>query len=106
MKLNSFLVIFHIYVFSLIFLNSKKTKIPVNDIKIAGKSLLMKLRLHKLKLVTIESLTSGMIISNLVNIPNFGGSIYGGFAVYDTDAKRRFVGVSKRDYFFLIKKTL
>ena len=39
---------------------------------------------------TSESLTAGMIMSTLVDIPWMGAHKYGGFAVYDTDAKRVF----------------
>lgn len=39
---------------------------------------------------TSESLTAGMILSNLVDIPWGGIHKYGGFGVYDTDAKRVF----------------
>ena len=39
---------------------------------------------------TSESLTAGMILSTLVDIPWGGLHKYGGFAVYDTDAKRVF----------------
>jgi len=48
---------------------------------------------HKLNVVTAESLTAGMIVKMLVDVPGNGGSVYGGFAVYDTDAKRQMLGV-------------
>ncbi len=45
------------------------------------------------KIATAESLTAGLIFSTLVDIP-FGGSYkYGGFDVYDSDAKRIMLGV-------------
>ena len=43
---------------------------------------------------TSESLTAGMILSTLVDIPWGGLHKYGGFGVYDTDAKRVFNKVS------------
>ena len=48
---------------------------------------------NKLNVVTAESLTAGMISKMLVDIPGNGASVYGGFAVYDTDAKRQMLGV-------------
>lgn len=48
---------------------------------------------HDLNIVTAESLTSGMIAKMLIDIPRYGANVYGGFAVYDTDAKRKFLGV-------------
>lgn len=42
------------------------------------------------KICTSESLTAGLILSTLVDIPRFGVYKYGGFGVYDTDAKRVF----------------
>ena len=48
---------------------------------------------------TAESLTSGLIMSTLVDIP-FGGYLkYGGFMVYDTDAKRTFIGVNENNVY-------
>lgn len=47
-----------------------------------------------LRISTIESLTAGLIMSSLVNVA-FGGEFkYGGFSVYNTDAKRVFAGVN------------
>lgn len=52
-----------------------------------------------LQVCTSESLTAGMIMSTLVDIP-FGGYLkYGCFGVYDTDAKRVFNGVSVDDVY-------
>lgn len=48
---------------------------------------------HKLNVVTAESLTAGMLVKMLIDIPTGGVNVYGGFAVYDTDAKRKFLGV-------------
>jgi nicotinamide mononucleotide (NMN) deamidase PncC len=42
------------------------------------------------KICTSESLTAGLIMSTLVDIPRFGVFKYGCFGVYDTDAKRVF----------------
>lgn len=53
----------------------------------------------KLQIATAESLTAGLIFSTLVDIP-FGGSYkYGCFGVYDTDAKRVFLGVKVLDVY-------
>ena len=52
-----------------------------------------------LQVCTSESLTAGLIMSTLVDIP-FGGYLkYGCFGVYDTDAKRVFNGVSVDDVY-------
>ena len=58
-------------------------------------ALLLKQKLveHSLNVVTAESLTAGMLAKILVDIPLNGAAIYGGFVVYDTDAKRQFLGV-------------
>jgi len=47
-----------------------------------------------LQIATSESLTCGLIMSTLVDIPYLGYIKYGGFGVYDTDAKRVFNNVS------------
>lgn len=52
-----------------------------------------------LQVCTSESLTAGMILSTLVDIPWGGVHKYGGFGVYDTDAKRVFNGVSVDDVY-------
>lgn len=44
-------------------------------------------------IVTAESLTAGMIMSTLVDIPELGFKKYGCFGVYSTSAKERFLGV-------------
>jgi PncC family amidohydrolase len=49
-----------------------------------------------LNIVTAESLTAGMIAKTLVDIPGMGATVYGGFIVYDTDAKRQFIDVKTR----------
>lgn len=55
---------------------------------------------HELNLVTAESLTSGMIASTLVDItPGYGSYVYGGHSVYDSDAKRQFIGVRVGDVY-------
>ena len=51
------------------------------------------------QIATSESLTAGMIMSTLVDIPWAGYLKYGGFAVYDTDAKRVFNGVTVDDVY-------
>lgn len=52
-----------------------------------------RLKDFSLNVVTAESLTAGMIVSYLVDVPFRGAYIYGGHAVYDSDAKRVFLGV-------------
>lgn len=73
---------------------------PVEDLKdavyeeaIRTKALLVRL---KLNIITVESLTCGMIAKTLVDIPGSGAVVYGGFCTYDTDAKREMVGVRTR----------
>jgi len=51
------------------------------------------LKAFNLNVVTAESLTAGMIASFLVDVPFRGQYVYGGHAVYDSDAKRVFLGV-------------
>lgn len=46
------------------------------------------------QIATVESLTAGLIFSTLVDIPWGGFLKYGGFSVYDTDAKRKLLGVT------------
>src|SRR3989344_4684357 len=55
--------------------------------------LLVLLQRNNLNIVTVESLTAGLAASTLVDIPTFGANVYGGFIVYDSDAKRFFLGV-------------
>jgi len=52
-----------------------------------------------LQICTSESLTAGMIMSTLVDIPWGGYLKYGAFGVYDTDAKRVFNKVSVDDVY-------
>lgn len=56
-------------------------------------NLLNILRLFQLNVITIESLTAGMIATTLADIAGYGSYLYGGHIVYDTDAKRVFIGV-------------
>jgi len=48
---------------------------------------------HKLNIVTTESVTSGLIGSTITDVGHAGGVLYGSFVVYDTDAKRKWLGV-------------
>lgn len=48
---------------------------------------------NKLNIITAESLTAGMIAKTLVDVPGEGAVIYGGYIVYDTDAKRQMINV-------------
>jgi len=52
-----------------------------------------------LQICTSESLTAGMIMATLVDIPWGGFLKYGAFGVYDTDAKRVFNKVSVDDVY-------
>ncbi len=51
------------------------------------------------KVATAESLTAGLLFSTLVDIPIGGSYKYGCFGVYDTDAKRTFLGVKVDDVY-------
>ena len=70
-----------------------------DEINVKAQTFLENLKARQLNVVTAESLTAGMIISSLVNVPNFGSYIYGGFATYDSDAKRQFLGVKVGDVY-------
>ena len=50
-------------------------------------------------IATAESLTAGLIMATLVDIPIGGIHKYGCFGVYDTDAKRVFLGVKVKDVY-------
>lgn len=49
---------------------------------------------YRLNIITAESLTAGMITKTLVDVPGDGAVVYGGYSVYDTDAKRQMINVS------------
>lgn len=51
------------------------------------------------KVATAESLTGGLIHSTLVDVPFGGWNKYGCFGVYDTNAKRAFLGVTVKDVY-------
>jgi nicotinamide mononucleotide (NMN) deamidase PncC len=70
-----------------------------NEINEAAKVFLEDLKERQLNVATAESLTSGMIASSLVNAPLYGSYVYGGFATYDSDAKRIVIGVKVRDVY-------
>lgn len=53
----------------------------------------------KLQIITSESLTAGLIMSTLTDIPHGGAHKYGCFGVYDTDAKRVFNNVNVKDVY-------
>lgn len=57
---------------------------------------------NNLNVVTSESLTAGLIAKTLVDIPGQGNVIYGGFIVYDTDAKRQFNSVTTRGVYSIL----
>ena len=62
----------------------------------AAMELKMMLARNELNVVTIESLTSGMIAKMITDIPGGGSALYGGFVVYDTDAKRMYANVTTK----------
>lgn len=51
------------------------------------------------QVATTESLTAGLMFATLVDIPIGGAYKYGAFAVYDTDAKHLFNGVTAHDVY-------
>ena len=64
-------------------------------------ALLHKLAARNLQVAIAESLTGGGIFSTLVDVPFAGACKYGCFGVYDTDAKRVFLGVTEPDVYTL-----
>jgi PncC family amidohydrolase len=70
-----------------------------SEINEAAQAFLQNLKERQLNVATAESLTSGMIASSLVNIPLYGAYVYGGFATYDSDAKRKLLGVRVGDVY-------
>jgi nicotinamide-nucleotide amidase len=54
---------------------------------------------NTLQVATAESLTGGYMFSTLVDVPIGGAVKYGCFSVYDTDAKRIFLGVEVEDVY-------
>lgn len=71
---------------------------PFENVRVAAHSTTSKLKQilgkNSLNLVTVESLTAGMIAKTIVDTPQPTNSVlYGGFVVYDTDAKRQWCGV-------------
>ena len=57
-----------------------------DEIHRASQAFLDSLKARQLNVITAESVTGGMIISSLVDIPLYGAYIYGGVATYDSDA--------------------
>lgn len=70
-----------------------------SEINEAAQEFLQNLKERHLNVATAESLTCGMIVSSLVNVPFYGRYVYGGFATYDSDAKRKFLGVRVGDVY-------
>ncbi|MCX6691449.1 MAG: CinA family protein [Methanoregula sp.] len=70
-----------------------------DEIYNASHEFLESIKTRQLNVVTAESLTGGMISSSLVDVPFYGSYIYGGFATYDSDAKRQFLGVRTGDVY-------
>lgn len=52
-----------------------------------------------LNLVIAESVTSGLIASMITDIPGMGFCFYGSFVVYDTNSKRKILGVDVEDVY-------
>jgi nicotinamide-nucleotide amidase len=67
--------------------------------KAAAAELLILLNTIEFNIVTVESLTAGKIASTFADIPSYASSIYGGFVVYDSDAKREFVDVTVKSVY-------
>ena len=82
------------------YINDAKKDAHLNAYK-----LLKKLENHQkvnhqhIQLVTSESVTGGLLWSTLVNIPFWGKYKYGCFGVYDSNAKRNFIGVTEPDVY-------
>jgi nicotinamide mononucleotide (NMN) deamidase PncC len=77
-------------------------KMPLNSLYTEQNSVKIKDVLYNhsaLSVVSAESLTAGMIMSTLVDIPICGELKYGCFGVYDTDAKRKFLGVTVNELY-------
>jgi PncC family amidohydrolase len=70
-----------------------------DEIYNASHAFLEAMKQRELNVVTAESLTGGMIVSSLVDVPLYGPYVYGGFATYDSDAKRQFLGVKVGDVY-------
>jgi PncC family amidohydrolase len=75
----------------------------VNEMKskthFAALSLIKSMMIKDLSVATAESLTGGLIFSTLADVPIGGKTKYGCFSVYDTDAKRVFLGVEENDVY-------
>ena len=73
---------------------------PVTDLqdRVWERAIVLKGLLAKrtVNIVTVESLTCGMMAKTLIDIPGSGDVVYGGFSTYDTDAKRVMVDVKTR----------
>ena len=67
-----------------------------DDALISARALKILLNQLQVNVVTAESLTAGMIVKTLVDIPGYGATVYGGFSVYDTDAKRKYLSVKTK----------
>ena len=67
--------------------------------KAAAAELLILLNTIEFNIVTVESLTAGKIASTFADIPSYAACIYGGFVVYDSDAKRQFVDVTVKSVY-------
>lgn len=67
--------------------------------KVAATEFLILLNAIAFNIVTVESLTAGKIASTLADIPSYANCIYGGFVVYDSDAKREFLDVTVKSVY-------
>ena len=84
-------------------IRSKATRVGLELLKLVNERAQWKTKPGEvdrfLQIATTESLTCGLIMATLVDIP-WGGFIkYGGFGVYDTDAKRVFNAVHVDDVY-------
>ena len=83
-------------------LSRRLSEAATTESLIAAMTLKKTLTDHKLNIVTAESLTAGMITKTLVDIPGNGAAVYGGFVVYDTDAKRKFINVTTEGVYSIL----
>jgi nicotinamide mononucleotide (NMN) deamidase PncC len=73
----------------------EKTLISLRDNSLKNSiKLKMYLKEHELNLVTVESVTSGLIASTLTDVGHAGDVLYGAHVVYDTDAKRKWLNIT------------
>lgn len=83
-------------------LSSKKQKV-ISQLREDCIKVALELKLilcsRNINVVTMESVTSGLIASTLTDVSHGGQYLYGGFVVYDTDAKRRWTDVTSKNVY-------